>query len=314
MIGGAVQGPRLGVDVGGTTITALVTGSDGRMLALEHGRVEPQRSVPGILDNALTLAARALSRAGSGFRELSVAGFALPGEVDAEHGIFRASPILPKWRNVPVTDLLQQKIGRPVAIENDANAALLGERFVGAARDVESALLITIGTGVGGALLCRGEVISGCHGSAGEIGHVSVETGGEHCWCGGVGCLGLYASTTALLNDYSALSGSVCRDGHEFTRRYLGSDSHAGAAVEHLGLFLARGIAAAVSLVAPEKIILAGGILDSLAVPVITATRKHLEARPYPTAIPRVKVVPAELGARAGALGASLLRTGRGGG
>ena len=81
MIDGCVQGPRLGVDVGGTTITALVTGNDGRMLALEHGEVEPQRSVPGILDTALMLAARALDRLGTGFHDLSAAGFALPDEI-----------------------------------------------------------------------------------------------------------------------------------------------------------------------------------------------------------------------------------------
>ncbi len=307
MTDGRLLGLRLGIDIGGTTITALVTDSDSGILAVECGEVGSWRSVTAIIDVALALASSALDRVGVGFDEISAAGFALPGEVDVKRGVFRESPIFPEWHDVPISNLLQQKIGIPVAIENDANAALLAERVFGAARDVDSALLITIGTGIGGAILCDSQIIRGNQGSAGEIGHVSVETGGKRCWCGGDGCLGLYASTTALLDDYDRRTGSVCHSGREFTQCYLCGDPHAYAAIDRMSVYLARGIAAAVSVIAPEKVILVGGILDSLAKPIIVATCKHLQSRPYPKAISTVRVENAELGVKAGAMGASIL-------
>ncbi len=302
-------GPRLGIDIGGTTITVAVTDGQGGLQVLEHGEVGVRRGVADLLDHALALAATALGHVDLDFGQVAGVGLALPGEVEMERGLLRASPILSAWRNVPVRDLVRERTGVPVVIENDANAALLAERHWGAARDVDSALLITIGTGIGGAVMCGGRILRGSQGSAGEVGHVSVETSGERCWCGGVGCLGLYASTTALLADYARRRGAAggCATGREFASRYRQDDADAHAALERMGHYLARGIAAAVSVVAPEKVILFGGILDSLAEPLVATTAAPLRRRSYPMAIPRVRLEAARLGGKAGALGASLL-------
>ena len=178
--------PRVGIDIGGTTVTVAVTDYEGKLEALENGELGHQRAERDILDRALALADKALGQVDLDFQQVGGVGLALPGEVNVERGLFCASPILPTWRNVPVRDLMQERTKVPVLIENDANAALLAERRWGAAKDSDSAVLITIGTGIGGAIMCSGRILRGSYGSAGEVGHVSVESRGRAVlvrWC-----------------------------------------------------------------------------------------------------------------------------------
>lgn len=304
------HGPRLGIDLGGTGIKVVVTGDDASILAATEGVTGDHTEVAPVLAHVGELALRALRQAGVSVDELRSAGIGLPGEVDTDTGLLRSSAILPSWRAVPVGRLIGDRLGIALRSENDAKATLLAEHAFGAARGVRSALLLTVGTGVGGAVMVDGKLVRGHRGCAGEVGHVSVEPGGPLCWCGQCGCLGTMASATALVAYYREGSVRTCpddADGRFVAQRYELGDPAAVRAVGRVARYLASGISAAACVVAPERVILFGGILGSLGTPLLDAVRKRLAERTYPSAVHCLELASAQLGPYAGAIGASLL-------
>jgi glucokinase len=125
-------------------------------------------------------------------------GVGVPGIIDLQTGMLRESPNLPGWQNYPVREEIERRLGASVILENDANVAALGEKWLGAARHVDDMCIITLGTGVGGGLILRGEIWHGAVGMAGEVGHIMVEPEGPSCGCGSRGCVEQYASATAI--------------------------------------------------------------------------------------------------------------------
>ena len=127
------------------------------------------------------------------------AGIGVPGIIDMETGMMRKSANLPGWSDYPVRDEIERRLGARVFIENDANVAALGEKWLGAAREVENMAMVTLGTGIGGAIILNGKIFYGMNGMAGEFGHVTVEPNGVPCGCGNHGCAERYASATAVV-------------------------------------------------------------------------------------------------------------------
>lgn len=298
-----------GVDFGGTSLVSVILDADGAVRGRsesatgDHSRVEP------IIERIAHGVEAALENASLPLEALETLGVGAPGEVEPDRGIFRASPILPTWREVPLRRLLSRRLGVAVALENDANVALLGELELGAARGADPVVLLTLGTGIGGALAVGGRLVRGLAGSAGEFGHLSLDPKGPRCWCGGAGCLGLLASTTALCADYARSiepRAPVPVDGREVVRAYRGGSFEAAAAFDRMGAHLARGIAQISCTLAPEKVVLAGGIMEADDV-ILDRTRAHLSGRDYPASVARVEVCAGALGSPAGAVGAALL-------
>ena len=127
------------------------------------------------------------------------AGIGVPGIIDMETGMMRKSANLPGWSEYPVRDEIERRLGARVFLENDANVAALGEKWLGAARDVDNMAMVTLGTGIGGAIILNGKIFYGMNGMAGEFGHVTVEPNGVPCGCGNHGCAERYASATAVV-------------------------------------------------------------------------------------------------------------------
>lgn len=303
-------GPRLGIDLGGTTMKVVITGPDDRVLAVKEGLTGDHRQVEAVLARLLAQVEKALVSAGLGKQDLVAAGIGLPGEIELAQGLFRSSPIFPSWNNVPVKEILSGRLGLPVAIENDANATLIGEFNFGAARGADPVALLTVGTGIGGAVLNAGQLVQGAHGSAGELGHLCVDPQGPQCWCGARGCLGLLASTSALLENYrqkAVASAAQEIDGRLFARQYRAGEPAAEQALAQMAMYLARGIMDMACVLAPQKVILCGGIMSELARPLIERIRQSFAGRHYPKGVAELDITAAELGAIAGALGASLL-------
>lgn len=186
----------IGVDLGGTNLRAAAIGRNGELLGKASGKTNFKEGRDAVIED-IVLAIHAL-RNQFGHDSLAGVGVAVPGFIDIQHGFIVGSNNLPQFDSFPVRDDISQKLGAPVILENDANAAALGEKWLGAGRDVDDLILLTLGTGIGGGIVCGGRILHGALGMAGEFGHMTVYPGGNPCGCGNNGCLEKHASATAI--------------------------------------------------------------------------------------------------------------------
>ena len=186
----------VGVDLGGTNLRVAAVDSDGVILQ----RVScpavydcgPERVVEDIVSVINSV------RKPLGTANLRGVGIGLPGFIDIDAGVVMEAANLPGFQDFPMRDEVQRHLGTPIILENDANAAALGEMWMGAGRDVKDLMLITLGTGIGGGIVIGGKILHGFRGMAGEIGHMTVYPDGNPCGCGNCGCLEKHASATAI--------------------------------------------------------------------------------------------------------------------
>lgn len=187
----------IGVDLGGTNMRIAAVDGDGKQLELITTSAEVKRGrdyVVGEMCDSI----RALRKKFEGRYRFAGTGIGVPGIIDMETGTVYKSPNLPDWTNYPVRDEIQRRLESQVILENDANVAALGEKWMGAARDVDSMCMFTLGTGVGSGLVFHGKIWHGMMGMAGECGHITVYPEGVQCGCGNRGCVEQYASATAV--------------------------------------------------------------------------------------------------------------------
>jgi glucokinase len=188
----------IGVDLGGTNLRIAAVDEHGKMLEKITTGTDVRRERDQVIAEMCD-AVRSLTSRAAAAGPLHGIGIGVPGIIDMRSGLLRESPNLPGWHDYPVRDRIEENLGATVVLENDANAAALGEFWLGAARDVSSMCMITLGTGVGGGLVLDGEIWRGMAGMAGEIGHTTVEPEGPPCGCGSRGCLEQFASATAIV-------------------------------------------------------------------------------------------------------------------
>lgn len=186
----------IGLDLGGTNLRAAAITEDGKMLEKVAGSTDLNAGRDAVV--ADMCAAIDKVRDAWGRDDLAGIGVGVPGFIIIEKGIVTDSPNLPGFENFPMRDELSRRLGAPVILENDANAAALGEKWRGAGRASEDLVLLTLGTGIGGGIVHGGKVIHGFVGMAGELGHMTVNPTGNPCGCGNRGCLEKHASATAI--------------------------------------------------------------------------------------------------------------------
>jgi glucokinase len=187
----------VGVDLGGTNMRIAAVDETGKQLEVISTSTEVKRGRESVV-SAMCDAIRALSGKFSSTHRLIGTGIGVPGIIDMESGLVKESPNLPDWAEYPVREEIQKRLGTSVILENDANAAALGEKWLGAGSDVENMCMITLGTGVGGGVVLNGHIWHGMTGMAGELGHMAVYPDGVQCGCSNRGCLEQYASATAV--------------------------------------------------------------------------------------------------------------------
>lgn len=296
----------VGVDVGGTKVLAVRIDAHGTVEATATRPMPGRSADAGALEEAVALAARDVYDADPP-RAL---GLSAAGLVDGAGERFLFGAHLP-WRDAPVRRSLARRTGLGVVLDNDANCAAHAELALGAARDVRSALLVTIGTGIGGAVVLDGRVVRGAHGLAGEFGHMQVVPDGLACECGLRGCWEQYCSGRALERVARVALGRHL-DGPEVTALARAGDQVARHAFASIGTWLGVGVAGLVSAFDPEVVVVGGGVSavgDLLLAPARTALGGSLQGTAY-RAVPAL--VAAHLGPEAGAIGAALLaRDGR---
>jgi glucokinase len=253
----------IGVDLGGTTLAAGLVAADGRVLV--HLR-EPThgRGPATALDTLLDLVERLIRTAREQDLEVTGVGIGVPGTVDAERGsIGRDIHYVPELASVPLGSLVAERVGMPVFVDNDVNVLALGEWMFGAGRGVRSLVVLAVGTGVGGGIILDGRVMRGHAGFGGELGHVPINYDGRPCICGGRGCLKAYVSGTDIaLEGTQRLKREVTAT--EVFQRAAAGDPVARELVAEVCEALGAGLAMIVNGLNPERLLVAGGVAESL--------------------------------------------------
>jgi glucokinase len=291
----------VGVDVGGTKVLAVAIDPDGGVVATATcpmpGRDVPEAQVEQALVDAVLEAA--------GAARPTAVGIAAAGLVDAAGERVRFAAHLP-WRDTEVRRSLADRLRTTTVLDNDANCAAYAELLVGAARDTRDTVLVTIGTGIGGALILGGRLFRGSQGMAGEFGHMQVVPDGLRCECGLQGCWEQYCSGRALERVMRVAVGRHL-DGREVSRLAHRGDEVARQAIASIGTWLGVGTAGLVSAFDPERVVVGGGVAavgDLLLEPARAALLDSLQGTDH-RVVPAL--VPAALGPDAGAIGAALL-------
>ncbi|MEO6590020.1 MAG: ROK family protein, partial [Pyrinomonadaceae bacterium] len=247
---------------------------------------------------------------------LSAIGICCPGPIDIENGLVVSPTNLPNWINFPIVEILKKKFGVPVVFDNDANAAALGEFYEGAGREFRDILYVTISTGIGGAIICGGQIHHGVGASAGEIGHAIVQPNGILCRCGTKGCLETIASGLSIARrakEKSSGKGAFFNGtkSNEITAKTVieavkNGDETALAIWDETIRFLAIGIGNAITIIAPEAVIIGGGV--SMAGDILfDPLRRHIAQNVKMLPIEKVKILPALLAGQSGVFGALIL-------
>ena len=310
----------LGVDIGGTNLVVGSVAEDGStVLAAASEPTHAESGATDVVDRLVALAERAIvaTRREAPGAEILGVGVGAPGPLDTKRGIVLLTPNL-GWVNLPLRQIIHERLGLPAALDNDANCAVLGEWWVGAARGARHAIGITIGTGIGGGLILEGKLYHGASDVAGEIGHTTIDTEGRRCKCGNYGCLEAYASgpNIALRAIEEIEAGAVSRlpslvggDLSKITAQTVyqaarDGDDLALEVVNDTAKFLGVGIGNLLNVFNPEVVVVCGGVTlagDHLFVPL----RREAARRAFKPAVAACRIVPGELIGTAGVYGAA---------
>lgn len=302
-----------GIDIGGTKIAVALQNFDKKIVASGSfpTRVEigPHRILANIVCNIEKMLAETETT-------LSAIGIGCPGPLDIENGLVLSPTNLPDWTDFPIVEIIKKKFDVPVAFDNDANAAALGEFFSGAGKGFSDILYVTISTGIGGAIICGGQIHHGLGASAGEIGHAIVQPDGELCRCGTKGCLETLASGVniarrtkeRLAQNDKSFEGV---NSEEITARTVieavkNGDETALEIWDETMRFLAIGIGNAITTIAPQAVIIGGGVSmagELLLEPLRSFIKQNVKMLP----IEKVKILQASLGSESGIYGALIL-------
>ncbi|HVH09695.1 MAG TPA: ROK family protein [Gemmatimonadales bacterium] len=306
----------VGIDIGGTNLVAGTAAEDGsELLGLVSEPTFPEQGADAVVARIAKLA-RASMAAARG-KEIAGVGIGSPGPLDTKSGVVLLTPNL-GWRNFPLRDRVSQALGLPATLDNDANCAIFGEWWRGAARGSDHVVGLTIGTGIGGGIVLGGAIYRGASDIAGEIGHMSIDSNGRRCKCGNDGCLEAYASGPAIAA--RAVEG-ITPGAHTTLPRYVNGDlskitaqvvyeaahdgdEYAQEVVKDTAKFLGAGVASIVNIFNPQVVVICGGVTlagDRLFEPL----RAEVERRSFQPAVDVCRIVPGALTGTAGVYGAA---------
>src|SRR5215213_6035950 len=257
-----------GVDIGGTKIAVALANTDGELLLIARFPTRLELGPHSILDQAVEEIERMSVELGA---RPSAVGIGCGGPLDRRRGLILSPPNLPGWDEFPVVRLVEERLGVPALLDNDANAAALGEHRYGAGRGYRHLVYITQSTGIGGGVIVRGELVHGVYDGAGEVGHMTVLPGGPECGCGGRGCPAALCSGTrtprrAREKLTEGASSSLASSGVEHvTAQAVAEAARAGDALasqvwDETIEYLAVGVGNLFNVLAPEAVVIGGGV------------------------------------------------------
>jgi glucokinase len=294
----------IGVDLGGTNLRAAAISRRGEIIEKISGRTELSEGRDAVIADMVESILTLKKLLGDG--TLAGVGIGVPGFILMEKGVILNSNNLPEFSGFPVRDEIERRLGSPIFLENDANAAALGEKWAGGGRDVNDLVMLTLGTGIGGGIISDGKVLHGHQGMAGEIGHITVLPEGNPCGCGNSGCLEKHASATAI----SAMA-SLIQLGDGLTAKQVyelaaAGDERARMIFRTMGFALGVALATLINIFDFPLFLLSGGVLgswDQFAPAMFT----EIEKRSFTYRNAKTRVEKALLGNEAGLIGAAYL-------
>ncbi|MEG0894704.1 MAG: ROK family protein [Oscillospiraceae bacterium] len=310
----------IGIDLGGTNIVAGVLDENYQIINKVKVKTNLPRSAEDIINDMAKVATMAVSNCNITFDDIEWIGVGTPGIANQQTGIVEFSGNL-DWHNVPLCQMLSDRLNKKIYMENDANAAAYGEYVAGSAKDANISIMITLGTGVGGGLIINNSIYHGFNFAGAEMGHIVINVDGRQCSCGRKGCLETYASATGLIvstkeamqqnknslmwnlchNDISNVNGVTA-----FDAMHKG-DLSAKKVVDDYIKYLGCGIANFINIFQPDILSIGGGICnegDNLLTPLKEYVAKEIYTRNSKN---NTKIVTASLGNDAGIIGAALL-------
>lgn len=301
----------VGIDLGGTFIKFGLVGPEGEVVYDGIRDTDARSSAENVINNLISAIKACRDFAEKQQLRLAGVGIGTPGIIDETYRtVLGGAENIEGWFNLPLADRIEPQVGLPVFLNNDANMMGLGEQTFGAAKGCSDVVFLTIGTGIGGAVIINGKLFGGYGNRGTELGHIPLFANGQACSCGSIGCLEAYASTTALMNRFQ----SKCRDagihwqeeinGKLIVRLYLENHPFAVELMKEHFDYLGHGIAGLVNIFSPQKVVVGGGISESgsfYIAGVNDAFRKYV----MPDCALNTTLCAAALGNRAGMLGAA---------
>ena len=295
----------IGVDLGGTNLRAAAVDRDGKILEKHAQSTDMTRGRDEVIDDIVSGINTVRQQIGTASR-LAGVGIGVPGFILIEKGYITNSNNLPVLENFPLRDEIERRLGAPIILENDANAAALGEKWMGAGKDVDNLVLLTLGTGIGGGIISDGRVLHGELGMAAELGHITIDPNGNPCGCGNYGCLEKIASATAVEAMSDLMSVGVHLTSLQVFEKAMDGDEKAKMIFRQMGWALGIGIANLINIFNYPLYLLSGGMLpawDMFAPSMLEEIRK----RSFTFRNTQTRVERATLGNQAGLIGAAYL-------
>ncbi len=310
-----------GIDIGASSVKYGLVDSMGRIIYRNQKPTHVEKGTKPLLHLVTNIAETLLLRAAEEELPISWLGVGTPGVVDTDRGmIIGVSPNIPGWVGTELGSHLKDHLNLPVFVDNDANAMALAELHFGAGKRFENILCVTVGTGIGGAVIINRKIWRGSNFSAGELGHIIVDYNGKECGCGNIGCLEQYCTAPAMLR----LAAQHLKNGMSETMNELLSgkieflnikklfaaakkgDEMALSIIEESAKILGAGLSGVVNLLNPEAIIFGGGVIDGGA-GYIEIVGAEIRRRSFKSATGNLRFIKAELGNDAGFIGAGIL-------
>lgn len=302
----------MAVDIGGTAVKIGLVDGEGNFISTSEYAVDFDGYETPILSTVIKSCGLFMEEAGIDSNELRAIGVSATGSINTVKGTVDGSAgHIKNWKGSKIGEEMEARFHVPVYVLNDANAAALGEVWLGAARGKRNAVAITIGTGVGGGIIVNSELLLGANGFAGEIGHITIQYGGRECPCRNIGCLEEYASMTALVRrvkqeiaagNLEGISGEKVNGRLIFEEIRKGNQEMARIADEWMD-YIAAGIRGFIHIFNPETVIIGGGVSSQQEL-FIDKVREKVLKRVHPEFTIGLEIVAAELANKAGMAGA----------
>jgi len=308
----------IGIDLGGTNLKGCVMNRAGEILHLIRIPTEADKGGQRVLENILRLIGQLIQKQGAADSILG-AGIGSPGFVDTDGTVLGGAENLPGWKGTRIYEPIREKHGLAATAGNDVTVTALAEFKFGAAKGMTNAVCLALGTGIGGGIVTNGHIYKGTHGMAGELGHICVETGGLQCTCGMKGCVEQYASATGIVKNAKLICDAVAENErtpfvdavttrpqsvtsklvYDFVKK---NDPIALRVHEYVCERLGRAVGAIFNTLAPDRLILGGGVMMAGQV-IIDAVSRHSAKYCWPDIWKRCDIVAAQCGENAGVLG-----------
>lgn len=303
----------LAADLGGTNLRMAAVDKNGQILYRTKRATPNSENIIEIV-RAIVEAARECRKNSAGFQIKAIAA-AVPGTIDFKNGKVIKAPNLPGLNDFSIIAALEKELGIKAMLENDANAAAIGEHWLGASKNIANSIYLTLGTGVGGGTIIDGKILRGNEGAAGEIGHISVDAHGALCRCGSFGCIEQYASASAIVRLTESLKGkypgSELNDKSPLSALRVFESATSGDALalevfRQVGFYLGVAVSSLLNVFNPGVVVIGGGASAGWDV-FIPHLRETVRQRAYAGAPEAEKIVRSEMGDDAGILGAARL-------